>query len=161
MQAKIKLDIKALEVQSTLSARRNLVAKQTFGSDEEGNSRIARHIYLAEVSYLRARIREMPSVGWMEEGVLKPFFSHQCISHMAVRTSPRQAMFRLNVFIANTKQRVGPQVFPTLVTALPLQYTYKALHRQWRTYLSRDMRFPTKRCVRPAKAQTSLRIRAV
>ena len=37
----------------------------------------------------------------------------------------------LNVFIANTKQGVGPQVFPTLVTALPLQYTYKALHRQW------------------------------
>ena len=29
----------------------------------------------------------------------------------------------LNVFIANTKQGVGPQVFPTLVTALPLQYT--------------------------------------
>ena len=26
----------------------------------------------------------------------------------------------LNVFIANTKQGVGPQVFPTLVTALPL-----------------------------------------
>ena len=45
----------------------------------------------------------------------------------------------LNVFIANTKQGVGPQVFPTLVTALPLQYTYKALHRQWRTYLSRDI----------------------
>ena len=67
----------------------------------------------------------------------------------------------LNVFIANTKQGVGPQVFPTLVTALPLQYTYKALHRQWRTYLSRGMRFPTIRYVRPAKAQTSLRIRAV
>ena len=47
--------------------------------------------------------------------------------------------FSLNVFIANTKQGVGPQVFPTLVTALPLQYTYKALHRQWRTYLSRDI----------------------
>ena len=69
--------------------------------------------------------------------------------------------FSLNVFIANTKQGVGPQVFPTLVTVLPLQYTYKALHRQWRTYLSRDMRFPKMRCVRPAKAQTSLRIRAV
>ena len=67
----------------------------------------------------------------------------------------------LNVFIANTKQGVRPQVFPTLVTALPLQYTYKALHRQWRTYLSRGMRFPTIRYVRPAKAQTSLRIRAV
>ena len=40
----------------------------------------------------------------------------------------------LNVFIANIKQGVGPQVFPTLVTTLPLQYTYKALHRQWRTY---------------------------
>ena len=80
---------------------------------------------------------------------------------MAVKTlqisSP--VRFRLNVFIANTKQGVGPQVFPTLVTALPLQYTYKALHRQWRTYLSRDMRFPTMRYVRPAKAQTSLRIR--
>ena len=73
----------------------------------------------------------------------------------------RIAMFSLNVFIANTKQGVGPQVFPTLVTALPLQYTYKALHRQWRTYLSRDMRFPTMRYVRPAKAQTSLRIRTV
>ena len=69
--------------------------------------------------------------------------------------------FSLNVFIANTKQGVGPQVFSTLVTALPLQYIYKALHRQWRTYLSRDMRFPTKRSVRPAKAQTSLHIRAV
>ena len=69
--------------------------------------------------------------------------------------------FSLNVFIANTKQGVGPQVFPTLVTALPLQYTYKALQIQWRTYLSRDMRFPTMRYVRPAKAQTSLRIRAV
>ena len=69
--------------------------------------------------------------------------------------------FCLNVFIANTKQGVGPQVFPTLVTALPLQYTYKALHRQWRKYLSRDMRFPTMRSVRPAKAQTSLGIRAV
>ena len=67
----------------------------------------------------------------------------------------------LNVFIANTKQGVGPQVFPTLVTALPLQYTYKALHRQWRTYLSRDIWFQTIRYVRPAKAQTSLRIRAV
>ena len=67
----------------------------------------------------------------------------------------------LNVFIANTKQGVGPQVFPTLVTALPLQYTYKALHRQWRTYLSRDMRFPTMRYVRPTKVQTSLRIRTV
>ena len=32
------------------------------------------------------------------------------------------------------KQGLGPQVFPTLVTALPLQYTYKALHRQWRTH---------------------------
>ena len=70
-------------------------------------------------------------------------------------------MFSLNVFIASTKQGVGPQVFPTLVTALPLQYTYEALHRQWRTYLSRYMRFPTIRYVRPAKAQTSLRIRAV
>ena len=45
-------------------------------------------------------------------------------------------LISLNVFIANTKQGVGPQVFPTLVTALPLQYKYKALHRQWRTYLS-------------------------
>ena len=71
------------------------------------------------------------------------------------------SVFSLNVFIANTKQGVRPQVFPTLVTALPLQYTYKALHRRWRTYLSRDMRFPTMRYVRQAKAQTSLRIRAV
>ena len=78
-----------------------------------------------------------------------------------IQCSPFGNQFSLNVFIANTKQGVGPQVFPTLVTALPLQYTYKALHRQWRTYLSRDIRFPTMRYVRPAKAQTSLRIRAV
>ena len=73
----------------------------------------------------------------------------------------RATSFSLNVFIANIKQGVGPQVFPTLVTALPLQYTYKALHRQWRTYLCRGMRFPAMRYMRPAKAQTSLRIRAV
>ena len=46
--------------------------------------------------------------------------------------------FSLNVFIANIKQGVGPQVFPKLVTALPLKYTYKALHRQWRTYFFRN-----------------------
>ena len=40
-----------------------------------------------------------------------------------------ESLFSLNVFIANTKQGVGPRVFPTLVTTLPLQYTYKALHR--------------------------------
>ena len=31
----------------------------------------------------------------------------------------------LNIFIALIKHGVGPQVFPTLVTALPLQCTYK------------------------------------
>ena len=31
----------------------------------------------------------------------------------------------LNIFIALVKHRVGPQVFPTLVTAPPLQCTYK------------------------------------
>ena len=34
----------------------------------------------------------------------------------------------LNVFIAYIKQGVGPQVFPTLVTALPLQSTYITLN---------------------------------
>ena len=34
----------------------------------------------------------------------------------------------LNVFIAYIKQGVGPQVFPTLVTALPLQSTYIKLN---------------------------------
>ena len=33
--------------------------------------------------------------------------------------------FSLNIFIALVKHGVGPQVFPTLVTALPLQCTYK------------------------------------
>ena len=82
-------------------------------------------------------------------------------SDLRFKTDLSFSFFSLNVFIANTKQGVGPQVFPTLVTALPLQYTYKALNRQWRTYLSRDMIFPTIRYVRPAKAHTSLRIRAV
>ena len=34
----------------------------------------------------------------------------------------------LNVFIANIKQGVAPQVLPTLVTALPLQSTYITLN---------------------------------
>ena len=39
----------------------------------------------------------------------------------------------LNIFIANIKQGVGPQVFPTLVTTLPLQHTYKSIHKQRQT----------------------------
>ena len=35
----------------------------------------------------------------------------------------------LNIFIANIKQGVGPQVFPTLVTAIPLQtYIQKSVN---------------------------------
>ena len=39
----------------------------------------------------------------------------------------------LNILIANIKHRIGPQVVPTLVRALPLQHTYKSIHKQWRT----------------------------
>ena len=67
---------------------------------------------------------------------VKDYINNQMIMLYGIQVFNRDS---LNVFIANTKQGVGPQVFPTLVTALPLQYTYKALHRQWRTYLSRDI----------------------
>ena len=87
------------------------------------------------------------------------FIRHTFLNMLKI--SQRTTLISLNVFIANTKQGVGPQVFPSLVTALPLQYEYKALHRQWRTNLSRDMRIQTMRYMRPAKARTSLRIRAV
>ena len=40
----------------------------------------------------------------------------------------RYYTLRLNVFIANIKQGVEPQVLPTLVTALPLQSTYITLN---------------------------------
>ena len=67
---------------------------------------------------------------------VKDYINNQMIMLYGIQVFNRDS---LNVFIANTKQGVGPQVFPTLVTALPLQYTYKALHRQWRTYLRRDI----------------------
>ena len=71
-----------------------------------------------------------PQFYYIKVGCKEVFVTRTCFRDVVNELQKQKMVLSqtcLNIFIACIKQGVGPQVFPTLVTALPLQYTYSMI----------------------------------